>query len=110
MLGVAAGPAAAQTTLVFGSYTSEQPSALVDQLRPALDLVAQRLSEELRTGVTIRMQIMRSYEEGVKLIVERRANFMRVGGQSQAASSGPSASSSGVIAPPLGRQRPIEVL
>lgn len=79
MIGAAAGTASAQTSLIFGAYTSEQPSALVDQLRPALDVVAGRLSQELGSPVTIRMQIMRTYEDGVKQIVERRVDFMRVG-------------------------------
>ncbi len=82
MLGLSAAQASAQTQLVFGAYTSEQPSALVDQLRPAFDVIAQRLSADMGTPVTIRMQIMRTYEEGVQLIVDRRADFMRVGAAS----------------------------
>jgi phosphonate transport system substrate-binding protein len=69
----------AETTLVFASYTSEQPSALVAQLRPALDAISRRMTVELADDVTIRMQIMRNYEEGVRLIADRQADFMRVG-------------------------------
>lgn len=82
VIGTLASTAHAQTQLVFGAYTSEQPSALVDQLRPALDIVARRLSDDSGNPVTIRIQITRTYEEGVQMIVERRADFMRVGAAS----------------------------
>jgi phosphonate transport system substrate-binding protein len=82
LIALAAPPASAQVSLVFGTYTSEQASSLVDQLRPALDVVARRLSDELRQPATIRMQIASSYDEGVRLIVSRRADFMRLGAAS----------------------------
>ena len=82
MVSLAAVPASAQVSLVFGAYTSEQAEGLVSQLRPALDVVARRLSDELRQPVTIRMQIASSYDEGVRLIVNRRADFMRLGAAS----------------------------
>ncbi len=81
-IALTAVPAQAETTLVFGSYTSEQPSALVAQLRPAFDVVSRRMSADLADTVTIRIQITRTYEEGVRLIVERRADFMRLGAAS----------------------------
>ncbi len=81
-LGAGVGTAAAQTTLTFGSYTSEEPAELIKQVRPALDVVARRLSAELDSSVTIRIEIARTYDEGVKLIVDRRADFMRLGAAS----------------------------
>ncbi len=81
-IGAYGGPAVAQTELVFGAYTSEQPAALVAQVRPALDVVSRQLSKEFGNPVTIRIEITRTYQEGVKLIVDRRADFMRVGAAS----------------------------
>jgi phosphonate transport system substrate-binding protein len=77
--GAFATTASAQTQIVFGTYTSEQPAALVNQLRPALDVVSHRMTQDLGGPVTIRMEIVPTYEEGVQLIVDRRADFMRVG-------------------------------
>lgn len=77
-----AGTAGAQTTLLFGSYTSEEPAELIAQVRPALDVVARRLTEELGNPVSIRIEIARSYDDGVKLLVDRRADFMRLGAAS----------------------------
>ncbi len=82
LFGAALSPAWAQTSLVFGAYTSEQATSLVDQLRPALDAVARRLSDDTGKPVTIRIQIASSYEDGVRLIVNRRVDFMRVGAAS----------------------------
>lgn len=82
MLGAASPAAWAQTSLVFGAYTSEQATSLIDQLRPALDAVARRLSDDTGTPVTIRIQIASTYEEGVRLILNRRVDFMRVGAAS----------------------------
>lgn len=82
LVSLATTAASAQVSLVFGAYTSEQAASLVGQLRPALDAVARRLSNELRQPVTIRIQIASSYDEGVKLIVNRRADFMRLGAAS----------------------------
>lgn len=81
-LGAGVSTAAAQTTFTFGSYTSEDANELIKQVRPALDVVARGLSEELGHPVTIRIEIARSYEEGVKLIVLRRVDFMRLGAAS----------------------------
>lgn len=81
-LGAASPAAWAQTSLVFGAYTSEQATGLVDQLRPALDAVARRMSDDTARSVTIRIQIASTYEDGVRLIVNRRVDFMRVGAAS----------------------------
>jgi phosphonate transport system substrate-binding protein len=73
------GQAQAQMQLVFGTYSSDKPSAMVEQIRPALDRVAESLGEALGQRVEIRMQVMKDYKEGVALIVAGHADIARLG-------------------------------
>lgn len=78
--GLPGVPAAeAKQTLVFGAYTSEKPLAMVRQLRPSLNTIADRMSEILGEEVEIKMQVAKSYVEGVALLTSGRADFMRLG-------------------------------
>lgn len=72
-------PTYAKVSLVFGTYSSDKPSAMVAQLRPSLDRIAGHMSKILGEEVKVRMQIVRSYEEGVGLIVNNEVDFMRLG-------------------------------
>lgn len=69
----------AKVSLVFGVYTSDKPSAMVSQFRPSLDLIAKSAGEILGEDVEIRMQVVKSYELGVKSIVSGAFDFTRVG-------------------------------
>lgn len=69
----------AEVSLVFGVYTSDKPSAMVRQFRPSLDVIAKRAGEILGEDVKIRMQVVRSYDDGVKLLVSGSVDFMRLG-------------------------------
>jgi len=69
----------AKMTLVFGTYSSDKPSAMVAQLRPSLDDIAQSMTEILGEEVEISMKVVRSYDDGVALIVEGQVDFMRLG-------------------------------
>ena len=74
-----APPVSAKVTLIFGTYSADKPSAMVAQLRPSLDEIAQSMTSSLNEEVDIRMQVVRSYDDGVKLIVDGRVDFMRLG-------------------------------
>ncbi len=69
----------AKVSLVFGTYSPDKPSAMVTQLRPSLNEVAEHMSEILGEDVEVRMQIVRSYDDGVDLIVTGKVDFMRLG-------------------------------
>ncbi len=69
----------AKVSLVFGTYSSDKPSAMVAQLRPSLDNIAQSMEEILGEEVEISMKVVRSYDDGVALIVEGQVDFMRLG-------------------------------
>ena len=69
----------AKVSLVFGTYSSDKPSAMVAQLRPSLDDIAQSIAKILGEEVEISMKVVRSYDDGVALIVEGQVDFMRLG-------------------------------
>ena len=74
------GPAAqAELEVVFGTYSSDKPSAMVTQLRPTLNEVARKMSAMLGEEVVIRMQVVKGYEAGVALITSGKVDFMRLG-------------------------------
>lgn len=79
-------PAAmADVTLLFGAYNSDKPSAMVEQLRPTLDLLAKTATEEMGEPVRVRLQITRGYEDGVDMIVNGTVDIMRLGAASYVA-------------------------
>lgn len=73
------GAAFAKTTLVFGTYSADKPTAMVAQLRPSLDRIAYHLAQVLGEKVEIYMNIVRTYEAGADLIVSGDVDFMRLG-------------------------------
>lgn len=76
---LAAPPAQAKVTLVFGAYTSEKPLAMVRQLRPSLNEISKRMSRVIGEEVEIKMEVAKSYAEGIALLTSGRADFMRLG-------------------------------
>lgn len=84
-LVVQAPSAIADVTLVFGAYNSDKPSAMVEQLRPTLDLLAKTATEEMGEPVHVRLQITRGYEDGVDMIVNGTVDIMRLGAASYVA-------------------------
>ncbi len=78
--GLLAAPVAeAKVTLVFGAYTSEKPLAMVRQLRPSLNEIAKRMTVVLGEEVEIKMEVTKTYVEGIALLTSGRADFMRLG-------------------------------
>jgi phosphonate transport system substrate-binding protein len=72
-------PAQAKVTLSFGVYTSDKPSAMVRQFRPILDVVETRMTLMLGEPVEIRLQVAKTYEQGIADLVEDKVDFARFG-------------------------------
>ncbi len=74
-------PAAAQAdlTLTFGVYSSDKPTAMVRQFRPILNTLEKNLTKIRGEPVKIRMQVAKSYQEGMNDLVTGRADFSRFG-------------------------------
>jgi phosphonate transport system substrate-binding protein len=72
-------PAKAEITLAFGVYASDKPSAMVRQFRPILNALEKSLSELAGEPVRIRMQIAKTYEQGVIDLVAGKVDFARFG-------------------------------
>ena len=70
---------AAPLEIAFGTYTADKPTDVVDQFRPLLDRLAQKLSAAMARPVHIRMQIAPTYERGVADLVEGRVDIARFG-------------------------------
>lgn len=80
LFSVAWSPSAwAKVSLVFGTYSSDKPSAMVTQIRPSLDLIAQSMAKTLGEDVEIDMKVVRLYDDGVELIISGDVDFMRLG-------------------------------
>ncbi len=73
------GPAAAEVSLVFGTYAPDKPTAMVKQLRPSLDGIAEHMSEILGEEVQIKLKVVRGYAAGIDLIVDGDVDFVRLG-------------------------------
>jgi phosphonate transport system substrate-binding protein len=81
-LGGTAGTARAELALTFGAYSSDKPSAMVAQIRPSLNELARDMTARLGEQVEISMQVTRSYEDGVDLVVSGKVDFARLGAAS----------------------------
>lgn len=69
-------------SLSFGTYASDKPSAMVEQLRPTLNILQQELSKALHRPVHIKFQVARDYQTGVQDLVAGRVDFARLGAAS----------------------------
>ena len=74
-----AGAANAEITLVFGTYTADKPTATVKKFKPFLGYLATQLTQELNEKVTIKMNIAKTYEDGIQQLVDGSADFSRFG-------------------------------
>lgn len=72
-------PAHAKIDLIFGTYSPDKPTAMVAQLRPSLTSIARDMTEILGQQVEIKLQIVRSYEDGIAQIVAGDVDFTRLG-------------------------------
>ena len=71
--------ASAQINLVFGVYTSDQPTAMVKAYRPILSALETRLSDELNTPVKIKLQVASTYQKGIDALVADQVDFSVLG-------------------------------
>lgn len=74
-----ANPASADVDLVFGLYTSDKPSAMVEQFRPSLHILEQRLTALLNEPVKIRTHVAKTYSDGLTDLVNGTVDFARFG-------------------------------
>lgn len=72
-------PAKADIELVFGLYTSDKASSMIQQFRPSLDVLEKRLTAAISEPVHIKTHVAKSYEDGLKDLVEGRVDFARFG-------------------------------
>src|SRR5260221_13404490 len=79
------GGAQAEIALVFGVYASDKPSAMVDQLRPTLDLLQAQMSKRLGETVAVKLLVARDYETGLADLMAARVDFARLGAASYVA-------------------------
>ena len=69
----------AEVTLSFGVYASDKPSAMVRQFRPILNVVEERMAKMLGESVHIRLQVAKTYEQGIVDLVSGKVDFARFG-------------------------------
>ncbi len=72
-------PVCAEVTLRFGVYTRAKPTTMVEMYRPILNAVESRMSQELGEPVRIKMQVAKTYEEGIEDLVAGRVDFSQLG-------------------------------
>src|SRR3954466_1991680 len=97
-VGLAAGRAEAEINLVFGVYASDKPSAMVQQLRPTLDIVERSASALLADKVAIKLDVLRDYDTGVDVLTSGRIDFARLGAASYVAAKAQSAGIDVIVA------------
>jgi phosphonate transport system substrate-binding protein len=76
---VGASAASPPITLTFGAYASDKPSAMVEQLRPTLDVLEEGAGKLLGRPVRIKLQVARDYATGVANLLSGRFDFERLG-------------------------------
>ncbi len=76
------GAASADTDLTFGVYTSDKPSAMVEQIRPTLDAIERNLAPLLHDKVRIKLEVLRDYQIGVNVLTSGKIDFARLGAAS----------------------------
>ena len=76
---MAASPSRADQVLNFSVYVSDKPITVVRQFRPVLKALETALADRLGEKVTINIQVARTYEEGLKNLVDGKVDFARFG-------------------------------
>ena len=65
--------------LKFGVYTADKPTTVVKQFRPMLDILENRMSENLGKSVEIKIKVDNTYEKGIQSLVQGKVDFSRLG-------------------------------
>ncbi len=79
VLAGASSSAAAEVHLVFGVYASDKPSAMVEQMRPTLDVLERTLAGTLHDTVKIELKVLRDYDTGIAVLTSGDVDFARLG-------------------------------
>ena len=66
-------------TILFGVYTADKASKVVEQMAPVIARMEKRLTEELGRPIKIQMRVAPDYTAGVEDLVEGRVQFSRLG-------------------------------
>ena len=69
----------AEVNLVFGLYSNDRPSVLVRQFKPVIKELERNMTAILHEPVRIRLEITKTYEEAVQLLVDGQFDFARFG-------------------------------
>lgn len=69
----------ADMELKFGVYTSKKPTDMVKQSRPLLLMLEENLSAALKQKVQIRLEVAKTYEDGIQALVDGSYDFAQVG-------------------------------
>lgn len=72
-------PATAEVVLNFGVYSSDKPTTMIKKFRPVLNAIESRVEATLGVPVSIRIQVAKSYEQGVDNLVSGKVDFSRLG-------------------------------
>lgn len=70
---------AAEVVLNFGVYSSDKPTTMIKKFRPVLNAIESGVEKSLGEPVTIRMQVAKTYEQGVEDLVSGKVDFARFG-------------------------------
>ncbi len=65
--------------LTFGLYSSKKPTEMVKLYRPLLNELETEIAQELKDTVEIDLQVVKTYEEGVKSLVNGTFDFTQIG-------------------------------
>jgi phosphonate transport system substrate-binding protein len=77
---IASAAAAAEPTIItFGVYTSDKPSDMYRQFKPALEVVETAIETTVKGDVEIKLQIYNSYDAAQKALVYGEVDFVRFG-------------------------------
>ena len=77
--GPAPDPGTNAVQLVFGIYTTDKPSEVVKETRPALDALEQAATDALGKPVKVKMNVATSYEVGLQNLLDRKVDFAKFG-------------------------------
>jgi len=72
----------APNKLTFGLYADENPIVIVSKFRPILDEIERQFSLRYKKNVSIKMDITRTYQQGINHLVSGRFDFARFGAAS----------------------------
>ncbi len=69
----------ADVSLKFGVYSSDKPTAMVMQFKPILKIIEKNMSEKLGEPVKIKIEVSKTYSQGIKALSEGKVDFSRLG-------------------------------